>query len=105
MRPQTGYSIVYVVVDQPPSHGYRKLLFNTSKHGKYYWGTGNNSYSFEYLQKQVSEGKIFKLPIPKVLEEGMSIWINSIGGLFYGDLINPLKSDAEMCFLGCKLNL
>lgn len=105
MRKSTGYSIAYVAVNTLPSPGYyRPLYFYTSKDSKYYWGTGNNSYSLESLQNQESQGKIFKLPIPIPLEEGMGMWVNSEGELFYGDLVNPLKSDVKLRFLECKLN-
>ncbi|MCF7831285.1 MAG: hypothetical protein K9M36_00130 [Candidatus Pacebacteria bacterium] len=99
MLNQTGYSIAYLVVDTLPTSGYRKLLFYTIKDGKYYWGTGNNSFSLEEMQKQELDGKILKLPTPKPLEEKMGIWVNNIGEIYYADLVNPVQNDPGLEYL------
>lgn len=97
MRQQTGYSIAYLVVDKLPSSGYCKLLFYTEKNGKYYWGTGNNSFSLGEMQEKESRGVILKLPKPKPLEEKMGVWINSKGEVYYADLVNPLINLVYLC--------
>jgi hypothetical protein len=96
---QTGFSIAYLAVDKLPSSGYLKLFFYTEKDGKYYWGTGNNSFSLEEMKEKESRGVILKLPIFKPLEEKMGIWVNNIGEIYYADLVNPVQNGPGLEYL------
>jgi|GEM_PF-3533429 len=99
MLQQTGFSIVYLIKDELPKYGYRKLFFYTFKDEKYYYGTGANSFPVEKMKEKQSEGEILKLPVPQELEKEMGIWINSIGQVFYASLVHPIKNSLERKYL------
>jgi hypothetical protein len=93
------YFITHVVPEELPKKGFRKLLFYTTKVGpgitkeQYYWGKGSHPFDSKQISQMVRAGKIFDLPQRLKLEDGMGLWIDAEGKLYYSSLEKPNRDN------------
>ena len=88
---EEAYYIAYIIPDRVPESGMRTLFFYTKKGGKYYWGTGNNSFSQEFMDDLESKKRVIKLPELIKLEEGIELVLDKSGKIYLGKTAKNLK--------------
>lgn len=102
------YFITHLVpTELPVENSLRKILFyTTTREGmsekKYFWGTGNNSFSETDIRDKVNTGELIELPEAKKLEEKKGLWLDSKGCVYYADLVSPNKDKQKHPLLYLK---
>lgn len=91
MKEDRNLHISHLIRGKLPKEGLRKLLWYTQDQdsGKYFYGTGNNSFSKEEMDRKVESGILFPLPKPVPLLPKKGLWQSSCGEIIYADLVEP----------------
>ncbi len=89
---EEAYYIAYLIVpDEIPESGRDMLFFYTKKGDKYYWGTGNNSFSQEFMDNLESKKRVIKLPELIKLEKETEVVLDETGKVYFGTTAENLK--------------
>ncbi len=91
------FYITHIYPEGLPLTGLRKLAFITTMEipGEYFLGTDNNPLTEEEINNWVAKNQLVPLQYKVALPEKKSLWVDSVGLLFFGDSYNSEKRDSK----------
>ena len=107
MTSEQNYYVTHIIIPEIFENDFDQLFFysirdKSLQSKKYYWGKGNNSFNQEQIDDFVDRGLIKKLEsevYPLLLKSNETLWFDSNGIIYKGDLFNPNSFKEKICVL------